>query len=430
MAIESACKAPFFKGGSSSAITALAALLCIVVIYACAYRAGGAVAGFAAALLFACFPEVWRSTTHLLTEIPFMLFYTPAVIFFHRGVHVDGRNFLLAWPCFALALMTRYTAVLFAPTCILIAAVPLLMRDGAAIDRMRSRHFLLGPLLAALMLAPMLARAWFHFGDPLTGFRAASRQLPDYSRHARMPVYHYVTLLPSMVGWLPAIALPVAIGDALARRDRLGISCVIAAAVIVAWLSQYGWKEPRLVSAALPFVAIAIGIGIGRLWREVGGGAAGGVRRAAIGALPVVLALAIQLDPNYARAARQITGSVTLGYPSFLDAMEQIRRDTPATAVLMGPNCYQISWYARRRCLPVPAERPAPAAWLRLASDADVLIVTSFERGQPAWLNDVLARLQLSAGDRLATFRDARFSTALVPTNLVAAALVEPAERQ
>jgi hypothetical protein len=290
-------------------VTVAAALLCTTIVYFCLFSYAGSVAAIAGGFAFATSPEIWRATSYLLSEIPFMLLYTLAVIFFFRGLYVDSRSFTIAWPCFAMALMTRYMAVLFGPTCAVLVAVPLLSRDREAIARMRTPHFLIGPILAALFLAPMFVRAWINFGDPLTGFRAAAQQLPDYSRHAQMPLLHYFSLLPSMLGWLPTLVLAASVADIAARRDKLGITCAIAALVIIAWHSQYGWKEPRLISAALPFMAIAIGLGLSSAGSRLG--AAVPTRHTLsqrVGLALVVLAIiaGIRFDPSYARAVREI----------------------------------------------------------------------------------------------------------------------------
>src|SRR5690606_10287427 len=110
----------------------------------------------------------------------------------------------------------------------------------------------------------------------------------------------------------------------------------------------------------------------------------------------VLFLAAVQVDPTYSRVRAEITHSVALGYPSFRWAMEQVREETPPTAVLMGANCYQISWYAERPCLPLPssaASGAAPRDFRYALSRVDYLVATSFERGQPAYLHDQLAKL-------------------------------------
>lgn len=404
----------------SLAVLIGAALLAVLVVYASARAEAGVIGGLAAALLFGTFPEVCRLASYLLTEIPLMVFYTAAVILFDRGLHHDARWFPVAWACFALAMMTRYTAVLFGPTCALLVAFCIASRDEAAIRRMRTAYFLGAPLIAAVILLPMFARAQLLFGDALIGFKMASRQLPDYSAHARMPLLHYVSILPSMIGWLPALALAAVVGGVVARRDHLGVSCLTAAVVIFAWLSQYGWKEPRLVSAALPFMAILLGTTLSRLAHSAG------LRNphAVIAAAAVLFLVGVQVDPSYRRVRAEITGSVALGYPSFLHAMDWVRGETPLTAVLMGPNCYQISWYADRSCTPLPGEtrsRAAPASLRTSLAGVDYVVATSFERGQPAYVGEQFARL---TSDDYATgaawrFRDSRFSTLVVPSTLL-----------
>jgi len=407
-------------------VTVVVALLCIAVIYGCVCLEAGVFAATAAALLFATFPEIWRSTSYLLTELPFMLFYTPAVFFFHRGMHVDSRNFVIAWPCFALALLTRYTAVLFGPTCLLLVAFPILTKNRAALERMRSPAFLLGPAIAAVMLTPLFGRAWIHFGDPLVGFKAAANQLPAYSVHAHMPLLYYLTLLPTMLGWLPTVALVVAVGEVLGRRDKLAICCLIAAAVIVAWLSRYGWKEPRLISAALPFLAIVIALFLDSVSVEISrvvGERTGRNAPAVLAASVVILcAAAFRFDPSYARASREILHSQTLGYPSFRTAMEAIANQTPNATVLMGPNCYQISWYSDRSCRPLPSLDSLASQNRSLSdvlADVDYVIATSFERGQPTYIEAEVRRAERTDGDRVQTFRDRRYWTKVIPAEVL-----------
>ncbi len=403
------------------------ALLLAAVVYGCVYREGGAFAAASAALLFATFPEILRSTSFLLTELPLALFYTPAVFLFHRGLYVDSRYFLIAWPCFALALMTRYTAVLFGPTALLLCAIPLLLRDEEAVARLRSRHFWLGPVVAAAMLAPLFVRAWQELGDPLIGFRAASQQLPKYSQHAQMPAHYYLSAMPSMIGWLSTAALGFSIARTWAQRDRLALSCTIAAIVVIAWMSQYGWKEPRLVSASLPFLAIVIGLGLQHLWRDLAdrdsaspsSRAQNAMRAAAIAAF----AIAVQLDPSYARATLAITRTVTLGYPSFATAMREIRETSPPSTVLMGENGYQIAWYADRACHRMPSDRRVRETGRPLQdtlTGIDYLVLTSFERGQPSYAADVLARAKREIPEQVATHRDERFWTVIIDARVLA----------
>lgn len=395
------------------AVMVVAALFAVLVVYVSVRAEVGAIGGLAAALLFGTFPEVCRLASYLLTEIPLMVFYTAAVILFHRGLHRDPRYFPAAWVCFALALMTRYTAVLFGPTCALLVAFCLATRDAAALRRMRTGYFIAGPLVAAVILLPMFVRAQLHFGDALVGFKKASQQLPEYSAHARMPVHYYVSLLPRMIGWLPALALAAMSGYVVASRDRLGVTCLIAAVVIIGWLSQYGWKEPRLVSAALPFMAILLGTGLSRF------AFAENMRNphALIAAAAVLFLVGVRFDPGYRSVRARITGSVALGYPSFLHAMDWVRRETPRTAVLMGPNCYQISWYADRSCTHLPRE----ASFRASLAGVDYVVATSFERGQPPYLNEQLERVTPSdyATGRAWRFRDSRFWTSVVPSTLL-----------
>jgi len=404
-------------------VTVAAALLCVLSVYLIVKHEAGSAAAMVAAIALGSAPEFWRLTSYLLTEIPFMLFNTLAVYFFYRGLHVDPRGFLLAWPCFALALLTRYTALLFGPICLLVVLAALLGRDRSAVERLRSKYFVLGPLLAAPLLLPLFFRFYQSFGDPLVGFRAAADQLPDYARHATFPSLYYLTLLPSMLGWVPLLLLAAAVSQIVWVRDRLGTACLIAAAFIIAFLSRYGWKEPRLISAALPFFAIAIGIGAGawsRTLAKLGSTARPSIaRQVALAVVFVAFFSGLRFDPSYARAQLAIAHSKTLGYPSFLWAMREIDRSAAPSAVMMGPNCYQIAWYAKRSCIGLPATDDG----LANATAADLVIATSFERGQPAYLAAALEAVEARFGREVRVFADDRYWTKIAP----AAAFREPA---
>jgi hypothetical protein len=105
--------------------------------------------------------------------------------------------------------------------------------------------------------------------------------------------------------------------------------------------------------------------------------------------------------------------------------MEVIERETPVTTVLvttvlMGPNCYQISWYSDRRCRPLPSDRTLGQNQSSLAAHlagVDYVLVTSFERGQPRYIRNDLRRIEREQGGRVETFSDPRFWTAIVPAS-------------
>src|SRR5262249_56230582 len=88
-------------------------LLALLVVYAGAATVYGWETGLAAASLLGASPAFWIATPLFLTEIPFVACLCGAIVAFHLGLYRDSRFFVLAWACWALAFLTRYTSTLF-----------------------------------------------------------------------------------------------------------------------------------------------------------------------------------------------------------------------------------------------------------------------------------------------------------------------------
>lgn len=378
-------------------------LATLLVVYLCAAATLGIWAGLAAALFLGIAPEFSTATVGFLSENAFMGPFAGAVLCLHLGLARDPRFLAGSWLCFAVALLVRYTALLFFPVAAITVAIELASRNRAIWSRLRSRPSLLGAGAAALLLAPWFLRQQLTFGDALIGVKQASRQLQIYMPAVSMPWHFYLTRLPRMVSPVPLVAAGVGAAWAVARRDRPGILAGLSMLFLLTWFSVYRFKEPRLASSVLPFVAVLAAAGLRALPLH-------GLGRARTPSLAAGLALLLVVNLVAARTA--IARTVTLGHPSFLDAMTFLRENTTGDVVVAGSNRPQIAWYADRRVVDLPAaERALPA---RLAQVAWA-IVTNFERGQPAYLPRLVERAspRLARSD-IRVFRDKRFMTVLV----------------
>ena len=393
------------------------ALACLLLVYRTVEREHGVFGGIVAACSLAVFPTFWSATGKLLTEIPFMLFYAAAVFAFQRGLERHPAAFVVAWLSFAAALLTRYTAVLYGPTLIAMTLLILLLCGRPVLRRLLTWQALISPLIAAVILLPWLGWVWVNRGDPLWGFREASAQIPLYSSHGAQPVYYYLTILPQMLGWPLAALLAAAVVHAVAARDRLSLSSLVAAGVIIGWMTQYAWKEPRLVTAVLPFVAVVLGVTAAAALRFVRSHKEVAPWQHAIGA--AALAAAVwTVYSNHQAVDFVFRHQVALGYPSFLQAMRDLRDRTAPGALVVGPNCYQIHWYADLPCHFTPNE---PDRLAPLLADADWFVAVNFERGQPPYVRELVKRFRRAeiANGHIRVFQDKRNRTVVAPANLV-----------
>ncbi|MEZ5366807.1 MAG: glycosyltransferase family 39 protein [Bryobacterales bacterium] len=249
--------------------TPLFAMLAITAVYAFTLHACGVWPAFAAAFCLAVAPEFLTRAEMLLSETPFVAFHTIALGAFLLGF--EGRRgwFQVGWAAFALALATRYTALLFGPTLVLIALYELVR--GNLASALRTRAFWLSPLWAVAILAPWFYRQWLVYGDALVGVKRASGQIPDY-KLAVMPWDFYLATLPEAMTWPGAVLGCVGLLYSAWRRRPLGVYAAIATLVIIGWHTQYDFKEVRLVAGAWPLLAIGAGFAVEAWMRAVSNG--------------------------------------------------------------------------------------------------------------------------------------------------------------
>jgi 4-amino-4-deoxy-L-arabinose transferase-like glycosyltransferase len=390
-------------------------LLALFVVYWCTMTQFDRTTGLVAAALLGLFPSFWCSTPRLLTEIPFMAFFTAAVLFFSFGLYRARQFFYWSWLCFGLALATRYNAVLFAPIIITFLVLAVLLRDTEVRDKLWSKDFFIGPFLGLALVIPWLLRQQLTAGSFLSGFQGAQAQVQVLHR-GKMPWYFYPVQVPEMISWIPTVLLLCGIFWALRRRERFALHCLLAGLTIVVWFSGYGYKGTRLVTSILPFLAILAAVGLTKqlLPARVGS-------PFFYGMLAVCLSVVFVL--NFRDTRRTLTSVVARGYPSFLRAMQFLREQASPDAVLLGANYPQIYWYTDRRVMPLPRDGRLKTALER----TEWVILTNFERTRRASVGKLR---QLFTGQdiregRVLPFRDKHYWTILVRSDLLRQRLEE-----
>jgi 4-amino-4-deoxy-L-arabinose transferase-like glycosyltransferase len=396
-----------FDDSTLRAVNCGFALLALLCVYGFAAAAFDRTVGVVAAALLGMSPFFWTFVPFFMCEIPFMAFFAAAVWCFYFGAYRDERFFPWSWICWALAFLTRYTASLFLPVIVVFIPIALWLGGPATRRRFMSRTFFLSPLAGLLVLAPWLIRQYVTFGSPLAGLKQASQQLQVYATSVSMPWDFYLDRLPSMLS--PAIAVLFLAGVVLglSQAERFALHAVLATAIILVWFSCYRYKEERLVSSALPFMTVIAAIALTK--------AAARLRPwARVAALGAVLTGIFILN---LRATRPVfEGSVTLGYPSFLEAMIFLREHATPGAVVLGANYPQIDWYSGLRAIDFPQESSRLQEALRLS---EWVVITNFERGQKPYVSGLIGQSAVGSPESAAQFHDGRYTTAVIRSNLL-----------
>jgi len=384
----------------------LFALLGLAMLYHAVRLAHGRGMALVAAILLGLFPAFWQHTTHFLSEIPFLAFFMGAVFYMHHGLYGDPGYFKYSWACFGLALLTRYTAVLLGPILLLMLALAWLERDERPAIRARifSRSFFLTPLVAAAILLPWFVRQKIAFGDALEGFREASGQLQVFASDISMPWFFYLANIPGMVTWIGAALILVGLSRTLKERDRLGRTCILVSLFVLTWFSFYRFKEVRLVTAILPFLAVLAATGAQHLSRRYAPRL-----DARIWGLIVGLVLGIN---SYVMSKPFLTQSFTLGYPVLQQALDFLEAHSDEHDVIMSSLAPQVSWYTGRRTTHLP-DRQELAASL---DGASWVLLVNFERGQPSYVPKLVARFTVEDAEtgRIHAFTDPRYQAYVV----------------
>lgn len=390
-------------------------LLALYVVYWCVKTQFDRTTGIVATALLGLFPSFWRSTPRLLTEVPFLAFFTGAVLFFSFGLYQARHFFYWSWFCCGLALLTRYNAVLLAPIILAFLILALVLRDTAVQNQLWSKAFVVSPFLGLALLTPWLLRQQLTFGSALAGFRGATAQVQAFQKKA-MPWYFYLVHVPEMLSWIPTVLLLLGIVWAVRQRERFALHCLLAALTIIGWFSGYGYKGTRLVTSVLPFLAILAALGLTKqlLPKRLG-------KPQVYGGLALCLSLVFVM--NFLETRESFTYRAALGYPAFLQALKFLREHTAHDAVLVGASSPQISWYTDRRVMKFPDEEQLQGA----LEQSEWVIVTNFEREQQRYVRGLLklfTRNDVRAGN-VVIFQDRRYETILLRSHLLKQKLEE-----
>jgi len=384
-------------------------LLTLFLVYWCVKTQLDRLTGLVAATLLGIFPAFWRATPFLLTEIPFMAFFTGAVLFFSLGLYRERRFFHWSWLCFSLALLTRYNAILLGPIIVVFLLLAFLLRDTEVWGRVWSKNFFIGPLAGLALFIPWLIRQQLTSGSALSGFMGAVGQVRRFQRRS-MSWASYPVHLPEMISWIPVVLLLLGIFWAIKKRDRFALHCLLAAVTLFFCFGLLGVKVPRLTTSVLPFLAILAALGLTKqpLLQRLH-------KPQFYGIVSIVLSVVFAI--NFFETRRGFTQSVALGYPSFLRALQFLREKTSPDAMLVGASYPQIFWYTERRVVRFPDE----ARLKTVLEKSEWVIVNNFERMQQDYVQELLKRVNRNdiQDGNVVVFRDRRFSTIVIRSSLL-----------
>lgn len=389
----------------------LFSLLAIGLVYGCTTLAFDRLTGWLAGAFVGITPSFWSYTGVLLSEMPFIACFVGAVLFFSLGQERAPAFFYASWACWAGALLSRYTALLFGPIALLLLIATLWVRKDNRWQLIVNRHFWLSPFVAAILLLPWLIRQGSTFGNPWVGFQQASIQLQIYAPEVAMPWWFYIAELPALVTWIPLLLLSVGAFWGVRRRNLLVIHSLIVCVFFLIWFSAYRYKETRFVVGIIPFLSLMAAVGVTRFLAHPSW-----LQRWRLERLrPITVALIIWLG-TWGYAYQQIqpifSQSVTLGYPTLLEAAQTIQEHAAPDAPMYGDNTPQLVWYLQRPTFNLPPEDDLFEA---LTADSWV-IVTNYERGQQPYAQSLVGYVTpeaLEAGDAY-VFQTGMFSTVLL----------------
>lgn len=326
-------------------------------------------------------PGYWIHTSFLLSEVPFLVFFAGAYLSFVKGLYGSSNWFLATWSFTGLAFLTRYTCVLLGPVFLLSLILGAMLDKRVVLGKLKDKKFWVAPFLGLAIQVPWLLHQYLQHGDPLVGFHYAAGQLQRYMPGVSMPVYFYLQSMPSMLT-IPILVLTLlGIGWVVKSRNRVGLHLLLVAAFLLCWFSAYRYKEFRLITAILPFLAALAGLGYGRV-----------VSRLWVGlsqpwvAVLVVAATAFYSNTLLAPFFRQ---NRALGYPSLKETAERLTPYFSTDSVIMVAPSPQFAWYTGKKTVGFP-ERDQ---FYEKLAKVDFVVVVTYERGQPKYAGDLVAKL-------------------------------------
>ena len=379
-------------------------LLALLVVYLCVMTEFDRTTGLVAAAFLGMSPSFWVSTPLFLTEIPFMAFFAGAGLCFYFGLYRHQGYFFWSWFCWALAFLTRYTALLFGPIVVLFLILALCTQNQDVWRRIQSPSFFLSPLVGLVLVLPWMIRQQLTFGNALVGVKQSATQLQVYRPGIAMPWDFYLTHIPAMLSPVLTLLLLLGVVWTVWKRERFGLHCLVVCVGILVWFSCYRYKEARQVTCLLPFMVTLAAIGLVRSpfpvrfsWRS---------------AAVLTLLLVGIFTANFISTHPTFQHRVALGYPSFTKAMQFLREHTSSDAVVIGANYPQIHWYADRRAFDLPNEQKLKEG----LESCEWVVITNFERSQKSYALDLIKKVSQAdvQEGNVAVFRDPHFTTFLI----------------
>ena len=360
---------------------AVAGLMGLALLYGFLSREFDRATAIVGAGCLGAMPGYWIHTSFLLSEVPFLVFFAGAYLCFVKGLDGTSRWFFPAWAFTGLAFLTRYTCVLLGPLFVLSLILEAVLDRKAVLGKLKDKRFWVAPFLGLAIQLPWLIHQYSRHGDPLVGFRYAAGQLQNYAPDVSMPGYFYLASMPSMLT-LPILGLVLlGIGWVLRTRNRVGLHLIMVAAFLLCWFSAYRYKELRLITAILPFLAALAGLGYGRvvsrLWAEL--------------SKPWAALLVVGLAAFYSNSllTPYFQHNRVVGYPSLKQAALGILPHCSEDSVIMVAPSPQFAWYSGKRTVGFPG----PEQFYEKLAEVDFVVVVTYERGQPKYVGELVAKL-------------------------------------
>ena len=360
---------------------ALMALVCMTLVYYFTEREFDPATGLVAAGCLGAMPGYWIHTTYLLTEIPFMMFFAGACFCFAKGLYGKADWFFGAWAFTGFAFLTRYTCVLLGPVFVLFVILGFVLDREEVTRKLRSKKFWLSPLLGLAIQLPWLIRQFLTYGDPLVGFKYAAGQLQRYIPEVSMPAHFYLAQLPDMLTIPVLLLVLTGLAWTIKTRNKFAAHSVLAAVFLICWFSAYRYKEFRLATAILPFLAVVAGVGYGQALKSLWNGFSKVW-------VAFTLAVGLGLFSNYLLTPF-FAQNRALGYPSLKNAVKQLSQyGDENTTVMVAPKP-QFSWYSQQQTVGFPKRTEF---FTKLAT-TDFVVAVTYERGQPDYVLELVREL-------------------------------------
>jgi len=340
-------------------------------------------------------PLVLNYVVNVLSDVPSALFYTLTMLCFYLGIDKRrGAYFYLAWLCFGLTSLVRYNSVLVLPSLAGFLALELALGTLKPVDLIRNRAFLLSPLAALLVALPYLVYLQVSFGDAFIGVRQTAGALAE--EWGRGEWHYYLTHSPDLLTELGCVLVAGGIAWVLYRRDRFGRYLLVWIAVPLVYFSFQPLKDPRLVIAIGPPLAMLAAHVACDIWEAPFLSKSKSSKWLRL-LVPAVLVVLVVQD-GYGEARHRFQSVRALGYPSLQWAGQWCQESTDEDAVIMTASRPGHHWYSYRRTVPYPIDREQ---FIAAAREADHVVLDDYERKQPSYVPQLFAEAFLTEGGAL-----------------------------